>query len=384
MIRETRSPRPDHITKLEHFGFSFHTFAGQAYWNETAAYQLTESEVTTLEIVTNELHALCLAAVEHIIRKDRFDEMHIPEMARPAIIQSWESDPPAIYGRFDLAYNGSDPPKMLEYNADTPTSLLEAAVIQWHWLQEVEPEADQFNSIWEALVKKWQDLKSEGYCAGNIVHFGCVDVPEDLMTTAVMMDTAQEADLTPILINMSDIGFDASSDRFVDLDCEPINTIFKLYPWEVMIYEEFGTHALRTLQNHRWIEPIWKMLLSNKAILTILWDLFPGHPNLLRATFTEPAQGESFVRKPILGREGANVTINENGNLTQTDGEYGDQPVVFQEFARLPEYGGNHAVVGSWVVDGKACGIGIRESESPITQDLARFVPHYFYHKEKQ
>jgi glutathionylspermidine synthase len=36
-----------------------------------------------------------------------------------------------LYGRFDLAYRGDGPPKLLEYNADTPTALFEAAVVQW-------------------------------------------------------------------------------------------------------------------------------------------------------------------------------------------------------------------------------------------------------------
>ena len=45
------------------------------------------------------------------------------------------------------AYDGREPPKATRYNADTPTALYEAAVVQWYWLKDVKPEADQFNSI---------------------------------------------------------------------------------------------------------------------------------------------------------------------------------------------------------------------------------------------
>ena len=37
-----------------------------------------------------------------------------------------------------------------------------------------------------------------------------------------------------------------------------------------------------------------------------------------------------------------------------------------------------HALVGSWVIAGKAAGIGMREDKNPITTNLSRFVPHYF------
>ena len=37
--------------------------------------------------------------------------------------------------------------KSFEYNADTPTSLLEAAVVQWQWLEQIEGLAHRDNLI---------------------------------------------------------------------------------------------------------------------------------------------------------------------------------------------------------------------------------------------
>ena len=51
---------------------------------------------------------------------------------------------------------------------------------------------------------------------------------------------------------------------------------------------------------------------------------------------------------------------------------------MYQALAPVPVFDGNHAVVGSWVVDGVSCGVGIRESDGPITDNLSRFVPHVF------
>lgn len=378
MRREIREPRPDLRAKVEHLGLVFHTVDEQPYWYESAAYSFTREEIEVLERATNELHEMCLAAVEHVISTGELSRLGIPEQAHSVIARAWEADPPAIYGRFDLAYIGSSPPKLLEYNADTPTSLLEAAVIQWHWLQEVQPDADQFNSIWEGLLAKWSALKDEGFFRSGLVHFGCVDAVEDLMTTAVLMDTARDSGVEVVLLPMQEIGWDSVHQRFVDQQNRPIHTLFKLYPWEWMLRDEFGPLVLQHYSQTDWIEPIWKMVLSNKAILAILWELYPDHPNLLPAYLGGARKMQDFVKKPLLGREGANVEIVSGGQVFSNPGLYEEGGFVFQEYSPLPVFDGNHAVIGSWVIDGEARGIGVRESNGPITEDLARFVPHYF------
>ncbi|MBS1721827.1 MAG: glutathionylspermidine synthase family protein [Armatimonadetes bacterium] len=378
MRREERSPRPDWAGKVEKLGLLYHSIGGDPYWDESAMYVFEPEEIDQLESATNELHEMCLSAVEHLIETETLGRLGIPSAAHQVIAQAWDADPPAIYGRFDLAYDGTSPPKLLEYNADTPTSLLEAAVIQWHWLQETEPEADQFNSIWEALVAKWSALKSEGYLKSGMVHFGCMDVAEDVMTTAVMMDTAAEAGLDVKLLQMRQVGWDSLLGRFVDDAGKDIETMFKLYPWEWMLEDEFGPAALQSYGTTNWIEPIWKMALSNKAVLAVLWELFPGHPNLLPCYLDGPHDLASYVKKPLLGREGSNVTVVHGDEIIETEGPYDEGGFVYQAYAPLARFGDRHAVIGSWVVDCGSCGIGVRESDGPITEDLARFVPHLF------
>ena len=155
------------------------------------------------------------------------------------IKQAWEDEPPALYGRFDLAYDGEQL-KLLEYNADTPTALLEAAVAQWYWLQELYPKRDQFNSIHEKLLAKWQELKP--YVA-NPLHFAYLEPPdiensEDLMTVSYLMDVAGQAGIKSVLLRIDDIGWDAQQNCFVDLDGRPMRSIFKLYPWEWLLRDQ--------------------------------------------------------------------------------------------------------------------------------------------------
>ncbi len=369
MERLAIDPRPDWKAKVEKLGFLFHT-ADALYWDESACYRFTAAEIDVIEAATNELHRICLEAVQHVIDANLFSRFGIPERFVPLIKNSWEREDLSLYGRFDLFYDGKQPPKMYEYNADTPTSLLEAGAIQWHWLEKMFPGRDQFNSIHEKLIARWQ----EGGLSGT-VHFACArDHDEDFATTVYMEDTAVQAGLRTKRLFMDEIGWNGA--RFVDLENEPVKTLFKLYPWEWLIDEQFAVH----LPNEPWqvVEPAWKMVLSNKAILPLLWEMFPQHPNLLPAYTTPEPLGGNFVKKPTLGREGANITVSASGREVSTDGDYADGGFIYQALMLPPSIGGFFPVIGSWIVRDEAAGIGIRESDLPVTRNTSRFVPHFF------
>jgi glutathionylspermidine synthase len=210
------------------------------------------------------------------------------------------------------------------------------------------------------------------------IHFsGIKDHAEDEQTVLYLRDTCEQAGVATRAISIEDIGWDARQRRFVDLDGTPLTHCFKLYPWEWMWHEEFGPHLAH--DPVQFIEPAWKMLLSNKGLLPILWELFPGHPNLLPAFETPEPLGARYVRKPKLSREGANVTWVDGGvAVEETSGDYGAEGHVYQQPAALPECDGNHAVCGVWIVDHEPAGLGIREDTRRITGNLSRFVPHFF------
>ncbi|WP_259067405.1 glutathionylspermidine synthase family protein [Mucilaginibacter sp. X4EP1] len=374
MERISITPRNNWQHTVEALGFGFHT-ADVAYWDESAYYTFSMQEITKLETVTAELWDMCLQAVQYVIDHNLFDQFKIPQFIIPHIIESWDNDAPAIYGRFDLCYDGVGEPKLLEFNADTPTSLFEAAIVQWFWLKDFDEPKDQFNSLHEKLIAYWKYLKD--YLYNDTLYFTCVkEVLEDFTTTAYLQDCAMQADITTEFIYIEDIGWDNDNHFFVDLNDQPIKNIFKLYPYEWMVNESFGQNLIIDKLKAIWIEPSWKMILSNKAILPVLWQLFPYHKNLLPAYFTR-GNLKDYVKKPLLSREGANITIVENEKLlANSDGEYGEEGFIFQELKKLPDFNGNFPVIGSWVVGQQPAGIGIRESNGLITDNLSRFVPH--------
>ncbi|WP_425830382.1 glutathionylspermidine synthase family protein [Streptomyces fractus] len=394
MKRHTITPRPDWQRTVEEQGLIYPLTrypddSLRPYWDESAYYEFSLPEVEALEEVVEELHRMCLAAAEHIVRTDRFADLGITDpRVVAAVTEAWQrrAELPSLYGRFDLRYDGTGPAKLLEYNADTPTSLVEAASPQWFWMEERFPGADQWNSLHERLVDAWKK-QAALLPPGSPLHFAhssADELGEDLMTVGYLKETAEQAGLDTDWISMEEIGWDSLSGRFVDNQLRFIRSCFKLYPWEWLTTDAFAPQVLGSLDNGggtgttMWIEPAWKMLLSNKALLAVLWELYPGHPNLLPAHLDGPrelasAEGPGYVSKPLLGREGAGVTIHAPGSSAPTESE---EARCYQQLSELPDFDGNRVVLGAWVVGDEAAGLGIRESAGLVTDEYARFLPH--------
>jgi glutathionylspermidine synthase len=382
MRRLACSERDDWRLTAEQTGFDFHTIDGERYWDERACYAFTLDQIEReIEAPSAEIDAMCLELVARTIDDESIlRRLKIPDAFWPLISESWYRDEASLYGRLDLSFDGRGPAKLLEYNADTPTSILEAAVFQWTWLEQaterriIPADADQFNSIHERLIEAWKKLE-----AGGHLHLaGTTENEEDAGTLAYLEDTASQAGLSTTLLDIEDIGW-RDDGGFVDPDGRSIDLAFKLYPWEWMFHDAFGERLAKAPT--RWIEPPWKAILSNKGILPLLWEMFPGHPNLLPAFFegdpNAATLGASFVRKPLYSREGANVTLISDGiTVSEQQGPYGAEGFIRQALAPLPNFSGQYPVVGSWLIDHAPCGLSIREDQNPITGNTSRFLPH--------
>jgi glutathionylspermidine synthase len=300
------------------------------------------------------------------------------------VAASWRAAEPSLYGRFDLSYDGTGPAKLLEYNADTPTALYETGYFQWQWLEDLLargwlPEGtDQFNSVHDRLVARWAEIGA-GLPEGRGIHLTCLaEAPEDRGTVAYLEDCARQAGLATRFVDIARIGI-TETGRFVGEEDEPVELLFKLYPWEWMLAETYGKAV--PASGTRFVEPLWKTLLSNKGLLVLLWEMFPGHPNLLPAFFEDDERaaelGDSFARKPVHSREGSNVRLVLRGQMVHENaGPYGAERFVRQALAPLGFFQGNYVCIGSWIIGNEPAGIGLREDASPVTGNGSRFVPH--------
>ncbi|HWM07608.1 MAG TPA: glutathionylspermidine synthase family protein [Actinophytocola sp.] len=360
------------------------------YWNETAWYEFSLTEVLLLESATEELWAMCLDAAGYLAATSTDARLGLPAGSLELIRESIRRGDQSVYARFDLAPNGTDlatgtPARMLEINGDTPTGLVETGVAQWRWIEDILPGTDQWNSVHDRLVQRWRDLAESGALDGDLVHFLHLDPDlaaddgELEMTIHYMLDCAVQAGLRAVVQPIDQVGWNRDREVFVDRTGREIRNAFKLYPWELMLGERFGRMLLDRAETRpvNWFEPAWKALLSTKAILPVLWERNPDHPLLLPAFFDSPRELTEWVAKPLHGREGDNVRVHRAGAPdVEMPGDYGAEGWVYQAYTSLPTFDGNHVVLGSWIVDGEAAGMLVRESDGPVTDYFSRVVPH--------
>ena len=394
MKRIALGARPDLAQKAKDAGFTFHAMYGEPYWDEDTAYAFTLPQVENdIEDPATELHAMCREAAAHIIASEELMErLAIPRAHWDLVADSWHTAQPELYGRFDLIYDGTGPAKMIEYNADTPTALFESASFQWDWLEDMVASgglpagSDQFNGIFEALTARFAHL----YPKDTNIHFTAVqELIEDYATIETMAYAARAAEMGAHFVDLAQIGV-SDAGQFADADSRVIGKLFKLYPWEDLLRDDFADHLATS--GCQFIEPAWKATVSNKGLLPVLWRMFEGHPNLLPSFFAdEVAAGtdavqraqdvlsQGTVTKPIFGREGASVTIQRGDQIIEksTDQDYADHPMIVQAYAEMPNFDGFHPIIGAWIVGQTCVGMGLREDQSRITQNLSRFKPHF-------
>jgi glutathionylspermidine synthase len=384
MQRISIAERPNLVGAANEHELEYIPGKGILGWDESAYYQFTSQQIEEdIQGPAEELEGLCFQVVDRAVKNEEvLKRLGIEEHFWDYIAASWRKGEKNLYGRMDFSYNGKEPVKLLEYNADTPTTLYETAVFQWEWLEQIKKlkliseDCNQFNDVHESIVKILSQLDIDG-----LAHFACNhDIEDDKGTLDYLEECAREAGLKTCSLAMKDIGLDDDG-RLTDLDDRVITTLVKLYPWEWIMAEAFGKHI--SSSNIKFIEPPWKSILSNKGLLPLLWGMFEGHPNLLPAFFEDDpaahifANAGNYVRKPMLSRQGANIEIVREGKIQlQTNGPYGNDANILQGFQSLPNFDGGYPLLGCWLVASKAVGLCIREDKTLVTSKDAHFVPH--------
>ncbi|RXI45406.1 glutathionylspermidine synthase [Malaciobacter mytili] len=376
---------------LESIGFVWHTDQDETSYIADEVIEISEEEANAYYEACNELYDMFCEAGEYVIENNLFHELNIPFNLVDIIKESWSNDVHwHLYSRFDLA-GGIDgkPIKLIEFNADTPTSLFETAIIQWALLKANNlDEASQFNNLYEALKDNFKRIitldsdveKFEEYYQnlGWKILFSSISTSnEDINTTKLLEHIANEAGFNTDFEYIENVQF---SDEGIFKDDLNFEFWFKLIPWEDIAINESELALILTeiVENKKAIifNPAYTLIFQSKGFMKILWDLYPNHPLLLETSF-EPLVGKKQVEKRCFGREGANTKIiNEDGSIdVETQGEYAGHKAIYQEYVELPKDSNGNSYQAGVFFAYEACGLGFRRG-GKILNNMSKFVGH--------
>ncbi|EAI7243909.1 glutathionylspermidine synthase family protein [Campylobacter upsaliensis] len=372
---------------LESIGFSWHTDEDGSDYLDNRFICVSKNEANAYYEAANELYDMFIAAAQNVIDNDRFDELGIPFNLIDAIKMSWENEVHwHLYGRFDFA-GGLDgkPIKLIEFNADTPTSLFESAILQWATLKQNNlDEHLQFNSIYESLIDNFKRLITldesveefeEHYRGWKILFSSVAGNKEEELTTKLLAHIAKDAGFECDFSYVDEVEF---GEEGIFKNGVNYGYWFKLIPWEEIAIEEGELAMLLTqiMRNQKAIilNPAYTLLFQSKGILKILWELYPNHPLLLESSY-EPLQGKDFVRKPMFGREGANISIvKDDVKLQENIGPYGNNKMIYQQYYELNSNENEYYQAGVFFAY-EGCGLGFRKG-GLIIDNASKFVGH--------
>jgi len=375
---------------LEEFGFGWHTDNDESKYIANELVVVTDAEAEAYYEAVNELYDMYAAAAQHVIDNNLFFDLGIPFNLIEAIKKSWENDVHwHLYGRFDLSggINGT-PIKLIEFNADTPTSLFETAILQWALLKHNGMDEErQFNNIYEAFSDNFRRLVTlfddpsdfeKHYDGWKILFSSISGNIEEEQTVRLLQQMAIDAGFETSFEPLGGVKFD--DEGIYDRAEEPYEYWFKLYPWEDIAIEEpeLATQLTTIMTNQKAIilNPAYTLLFQSKGMMKILCDLFPDSPYLLKTSF-EPLKGVAHVEKRMFGREGANVRIMDASGavIEANDGPYGNFKPIYQEYVEVPQDSQGNCYQAGVFFAYEACGLGFRRG-GKILGNMSKFVGH--------
>ncbi|GAA4428582.1 glutathionylspermidine synthase family protein [Pontibacter saemangeumensis] len=372
-------------TAVRGLGWEWCVEDGCANYVPGEAVVLTEKEADALLDAADTLYDMLVQAVPDELPDAFLNVLGIPENLWPLLRQSWNDERHwHLYGRFDLAQT-PEGPKLLEFNADTATSIPETAVVQWASLAAAgKKDANQYSGLYEALVtqlRTWRMLNDDLPPALLLAYIGAS--PEDETNCAVIAQAAREAGFDAHLCPIEDISVSTEGTEkgiWAQVGSEQWQQfpfLFKLLPWEQIAWEEPELlESLTLLSRTRNVviaNPAYTLLFQSKGMLAWLWKAYPYHPLLLEADL-QPLSGK-YIRKPYFGREGQSVEVVDRVRITKLEGEYDAQQQVYQRWCELPGDKQGYLYQAGVFWSGDGCAIGFRREKGIIT-NLSQFVPH--------
>ncbi len=377
---------PDEEAYVESYGLTIKDRKSDPY----QYFCLSQTAMRETKHACNELHAMFMHATDYVLAHEEvLEKFCIPKALWAKLHDSWNHRRnEMITGRFDLALTPKGI-KVYEYNADSASCYMETGKIQKKWSKHFGCTEGLCagEKLHSKLIEAWKDSDVKGVLHIMVDH----DLEENYH--AKFMQTAiEEAGIQcKIIKGVEELQW-GDNNQVVDRDGVEIKWVWKTWAWETaldQIREELEENSdLKTLTSNsnkhskpRLVdallgpevlvyEPFWTLIPSNKAILPVLWMLYPDHPFLLESHFslTNDLKEKGYVSKPIVGRCGANIKLFAAGDslLQETEGCFEQRDQIYQELFALQNVDGDNIQLQAFSVSGFFAGAGIRIDPSLI------------------
>ncbi len=350
---------------------------------------LTIPETAGMKMASEELSTCFVEGYKYVNKKNLWDAMCIPKAAVSMIQHSWDYGHAHLLARYDFA-GGIEglPLKLLESNADTATMMPESSVFQKILAKGYDgPSKGQINKLHEDLVAAFKSILEEEPQREPTLLCSSLGFIEDQLNLQIVGKAADEAGFYVQYADLKEVTFSEDEGIFVENEDGSFGQFdfwYKLVPWEFIAYDE--PELLRLLSNIVTkdlcyvMNPAYTMLFQSKAFLTILSQLYPRNPRILKA-YLEPGRfkGKAYVEKVCYGRMGENITIYDEYGKTveRTGGDFGHFRSIQQEFAQLYTDEKDQVYqAGVYLIRDKMSCISFRRGDNLIIDDDIEFVPH--------
>ncbi len=367
--------------------------------NDAAQYRyftISRTAQQELKRASNELHRMFMHATDYVLHNEAvLEKFNIPKVLWPRLQESWDNRRnQMITGRFDfsLTQNGI---KLYEYNCDSAACYMECGKIQGKWAEHFHCNEgdDPGETLQEQLTEAWRHSGVDG-----LLHIMIDHDEEELFHGLYMQEAIRDAGIRSKLIHGTEGLHWNDNDEVLDADGEKIAWVWKTWAWETaldqlrdelkeavelspQVKHQRPPKLMDVLLNPDTVvfEPLWTLIPSNKAILPLLWQMFPNYPYLLEAQFelTKELQQRGYASKPIVGRCGHNISIvdNTSATLNRTEGAFDQHNQVYQEFFPLPDIDGYKVQISTFSVAGIYAGAGVRTDKSLIVTGKSDLMP---------
>ncbi|WP_248926423.1 glutathionylspermidine synthase family protein [Paenibacillus hamazuiensis] len=375
-------------------------------------HRVSRETVRDIRLAAERLGAVIARTVDIVQQADDalLLELGIPQQALAACRVRLEGGQTTVVGRFDFAVTERGV-KMLEFNSDTPTGIVEAFHVNERvcaYYGAENPNAGMNGMICDAFQAEAAKYRELGWAAERIA-FSALDWHEEDAGTAkyLLAQSGLQGSFVPLAeLRVYEDLLQAPGE---DGRLAPVDLLYRLHALEKLAEEcdedgyPTGAHVLDLIARRRLaiINPPSAFVAQTKALQALIWNLHENgqfytedeHAAIrdhMLPTYLEsgPLAGKRYVRKPIFGREGGGIIIAEtDGRIIAKDAEphYWEQPAVYQEYVELPAgeaetlrgtYRGR-LLWGCFYIGGKPSAI-IARMGGPITNNLSYYVPAGF------